>query len=554
MKGWPVRRPTAMATVFVGLLAVSCLQDAGSDFPDSTAGLPTALPMDTLALRDGDTVWLKPIPVARRFRFGLQRLLGFNGRFPGPVLLLDEGARITVAYSHSLPLRHGLIFLGLPYEPTSPNPNRSGEAWTDRGDTVFYRVRAETPGVFEYRAAPHEDYLRGSGLVGALRVRAADSAYWARPSVREEILIFDEIGSDSGPQRFARRRVDGAFAGTYGSVLLINGREDFRLSGEPYREIRFFALNASNARSVVLDVGGVLARYIGGDIGRLRYPELIRQAVLGPGERAVFDFLPADTGDYALGRSGPGEVWEPAASAYGNVRIDGTVPDSAVADSLDRLFALAPDRPIPELPRGYPQLAPQLRRPVDRFVSILPRTGNGSPLRETGLAKTAHATPGELGLVWEDTGQALQEAKRAFTSWEWRDVTADSGGLHAGAWKYRVGDTVKIRLENDSLAHYSMAHTLRVPGQKILILRQWATGLNRSGGTGGDSLDWLRTEIQEINYAWKSAYIVATGRQAEFLLVLQSPGTFRFGCGVAEHDAGGEWLELRVEPALAVAE
>jgi FtsP/CotA-like multicopper oxidase with cupredoxin domain len=512
--------------------------------------------MDSVWVQTGDTLNLKPVAIAKNFSYGRQRLLGFNGRFPGPVIWVEQGSEFVVAYTHRLPLRHGLIFLGLPYELINGKVGEEGnEGATDAGDTLFYRVTASVPGIFEYRAAPHEDYLRGSGLVGALRVRARDTAYWDGIPDREEILVFDEIGSSRGAQTWKRQTVENAFSGSYGTHLLINGEEHFQLNGKPYERIRFFTLNGSNSRSVILDFGGIHARYNGGDIGRIRFAELLVQTVLGPGERAIADLLPSDTGNYRLGLLTPSDPWEPPSESYGNLRITGTLPDSAQAFALEKAFTFSPDRRMEELPRGYSELLPALNRPVDRFLQIIPNKSSDPSkidgiVRETlvsGAAKVSHATPQGQGFVWNDTGKALQEAKKIYTNWTLHDLSVDSGGNHSGAWQYRVGDTIKVRIENDSLQHFSMAHTFQLPGQKFLVLQQIATGGIISSTSEGEKREFIRVAEPEFNFAWRSTYILPAGRQVEIILVFQSPGNFRLGCSLAEHAAGGEWLEIQVK-------
>jgi FtsP/CotA-like multicopper oxidase with cupredoxin domain len=104
---------------------------ATESFPTDPAGLPEAGRPQLLELADGDTLYLRIGPVAKRLGDTTVRMLGYNGSIPGPTLKVQQGSEIVVHVTNNGDLDttvhwHGLRlenrYDGVPHETQAPIP------------------------------------------------------------------------------------------------------------------------------------------------------------------------------------------------------------------------------------------------------------------------------------------------------------------------------------------------------------------------------------------------------------------------------------------------
>jgi FtsP/CotA-like multicopper oxidase with cupredoxin domain len=134
------------------------------------------------------------------------------------------------------------------------------------------------------------------------------------------------------------------------------------------------------------------------------------------------------------------------------------------------------------------------------------------------------------GIEWEDD---MVDINRITTpeNMHWNLVDQDTGGVnHAIAWRFRVGDKVKIRLVNEMDSDHPMHHPFHIHGAGRFIVLS-------------------RDKIPEENLVWKDTVLVRTGETVDILLDVTHPGRWMAHCHIAEHHESGMMFSFDVEPA-----
>jgi FtsP/CotA-like multicopper oxidase with cupredoxin domain len=145
---------------------------------------------------------------------------------------------------------------------------------------------------------------------------------------------------------------------------------------------------------------------------------------------------------------------------------------------------------------------------------------------EHGGGEHAHDTG---GIEWEDD---MVEVNRMTTpaNMRWKLIDRATGAEGAAiAWKFRVGDRVKIRLVNEMDSDHPMHHPFHIHGAGRFLV------LSRDG-------------VVEPNLVWKDTVLVPTGQTVDILLDVTNRGRWMAHCHIAEHHESGMMLSFDVEP------
>jgi len=241
---------------------------SSSPFPTDPVGLPDAAGPDLVELADGDTLNLRVAPVAKRLRDTTVRMLGYNGRIPGPTLEVRQGTEVIVSVTNDGDLDttvhwHGLRldnkYDGVPHETQLPIPV---------GGNFSYRIRFPDPGLYWYHPHIREDYTQEMGLYGNILVVPADADYWPRAH-RELLLTLDDVLIEDGKiAPFGREETTYAAMGRFGNVMLVAGETDLLLSAQIGEVVRFYLTNTANTRVFNVQLPGGRMKLVGGDSGR----------------------------------------------------------------------------------------------------------------------------------------------------------------------------------------------------------------------------------------------------------------------------------------------
>ena len=94
------------------------------------------------------------------------------------------------------------------------------------------------------------------------------------------------------------------------------------------------------------------------------------------------------------------------------------------------------------------------------------------------------------------------------------------------AWKFKVGEKVKIRVFNDATSSHPMQHPIHFHGQRFLVLT-----------TNG---------VRNSNLVWKDTVLVQTGDTVDLLLDASNPGQWMAHCHISEHLSSNMALTFEV--------
>lgn len=493
--------------------------------PDS---LPLASPGGTLELSDGDTLRLEARPV--RFRAAGATLLGYgyNGRIPGPLIRVPEGAEITVMFRNAIDLPTTVHWHGLRLENAFDGVPGITQAPVEPGEDFTYRVRFPDAGLYWYHPHVREDIQQDLGLYGNIRVDPG-SGDWFNPVNREEVLVVDDLlVADDAPLAWGREAATHAMMGRFGNVLLVNGRERWNARVRAGEVVRLFLTNVANTRVFHLVLEGAEMKVVATDLGRFPREERVEGVVLSPAERYVVEARFPEPGTYALTNRVQG-IDHVRGGFYAEVDTLGTVEVTGppVRGAEDHETSFRRLRSLDSLRTEIEALGPWRDRPPDHRLVLTMEAGAlpfplGPMMRADSLWFAPVEWTGSMPVSnWVTTPR---EAR-----WILRDPETGRENMEIG-WRFRQGDTVKVKLVNDRDAFHAMQHPIHLHGQRFLVL-------SRDG-------------VPQENPAWKDTALVPVGSTAELLVELTNPGDWMLHCHISEHLEAGMRTVLTVEPAV----
>ena len=494
-----------------------------AEYDTTVAGLPDAEPTQVVEVRDGDSLRLTVGYVAKEINGRKVRMLAYNRSVPGPTLKVAQGARITILLKNGTGIpttlhSHG-VRLDYQYDGV---PGVSGTmAVVDSGQTLAYKINFPDPGIYWYHPHERADYATAIGLYGSYLVTPTDSAYWP-PVNREVVLMLGDILLDSNAAHpFYRNITDYALMGRFGNVLMINGDPNFTLHVKRNEAIRFYTVNASNARVYNLQFSRDMdMNIIGADNGRYEFPTARENYMVAPSERLIFQLYFNDgLDDYDTLELL--NVTPVGTSVLGKIIYD---PDTIKTDYRSSLALVR---------------SPQAAASIDPFRASFDKLPDEEILLTgymdmSGLMKTAAVQhdpdpSNTMGVEWNDSvhGPAMvmmnQESTDRNMHWAIRDLKTGKEN-HDIHWLFKRGSQVLIRVRNDTTTaggggnrmYHPMPHPLHFHGQRFLVVRE----------NGKVPLEGL---------VWRDSYLIGRGYTVDLLLDASNPGDWMFHCHIAEH-------------------
>jgi FtsP/CotA-like multicopper oxidase with cupredoxin domain len=564
---------------------------SGADvFPTDPAGLPEARPTDVVELGDGQLFEMTIEPVAKRLGDDTVRMLGYAGSVPGPTLRVPEGAEIRVLVENRADLEATVHWHGLRLDNRFDGTHETQKPM-DVGEQFTYAVQCPDPGVYWYHPHIREDYGQEMGLYGNLIVVPRDTDYWP-PAHREIAIPLDDVLIEGGRiASFRREESTHSAMGRFGNVMLAAGETDLALSAKLGEVVRLYLTNTANTRVFNFGLSGARMKLVGGDSGRCEREEFIDSMILAPSERAVVDVLFDTAGEVVLEHRTPEKIYRlgrvevsqeratpEAGLAFDTLRTNaemvalrekiapyrGAEPDKSLAFVAEMDFE-EPDGPVvytcpmhPEVisdeqgscpecgmklmpvaaPKTY--VCPMHPEVVSEEQGKCPECGMklmpGSMVSSSGghgdehahhASGHDHAAAG--GIEWEDD---MVEVNRGTTpaNTRWKLIDRATGDENHGiAWKFRVGDWVKIELVNEMDSDHPMHHPFHVHGAGRFLV------LDRDG-------------VEEHNLVWKDTVLIRTGEVVKILLEVTNPGRWMAHCHIAEHHESGMMFSFEVTP------
>ena len=490
--------------------------------PPDDPSLPLARPREVRTLNDGDTLHLDAGMVRRSLAGRSYVMFGFNGQYPGPLLVVKQAARVTVMFRNRLDQPstvhwHGIRldnrFDGVPdmtQEPVVP------------GGTFTYELKFPDAGIYWYHPHVREDLQQDLGLYGNILVRSPRPDAWS-PAHREEILMLDDllVGDDGGLVPWGKEAPTHALMGRFGNVFLTNGEPAWRGTARPGEVVRYYLTNASNTRTFNVSFPGARMKVVGSDLGTYTRESWVESVVIGPAERYVVQVRFNRPGkvalvnrvraiDHMFGR------YFSETDTLGVVTVSGA--PVAPIDGFTTLRAdTATARDIREAGAGLEGL-PQ-KELVLTMQATLPYYADRLMRKDSVFFNPVEWSGTMPGMNWASTSRNVR--------WFLRDPAT---GLEDMAidWKFKVGDRIRLRLGNDRTVFHGMQHPVHIHGQRFFLL-----------AVNG---------IPNDNPVWKDTVLLPAGGTVDLLLELTNPGKWMLHCHIAEHLEAGMMMGFEVAP------
>jgi FtsP/CotA-like multicopper oxidase with cupredoxin domain len=527
------------------------MSTAHDHFPADASGLPEARAPEHVELADGDKYDLRIAPVAKRIGAETVRMLAYNGSIPGPVLRVKEGSEIAVEVENQGDVDATVHWHGLRLENRYDGTHET-QAPIRVGERFTARVEFPDPGVYWYHPHIREDYGQELGLYGNVLVDPADPDYWP-PVNRELLLTLDDVLLEDGRiAPFSRSETTHVAMGRFGQVLLVNGETDLSLEAKAGEVVRFYLTNTANTRTFRVAAPGARMKLVGGDSGRVEHEQFVDDVVIAPSERVVVDVLFDQAGDVTLEHRTPDRTYPLARVRVSDERVESSFEDQfevlrtnadmvAERERVAHLIDADPDKTIgfiaemdmdaPEGPVAY--VCPMHPDVVSEEPGHCPQCGMkllpAALVGEASQGEHHHSHAAADGVEWEDD---MVDVNRMTTpaNMRWKIVDRETGAENAAiAWRFQVGDRVKIRLLNEMAGDHPMHHPFHVHGAGRFLV------LSRDGEP-------------ESNLVWKDTVLVRTGETVDILLDVTNPGIWMAHCHIAEHHESGMMFTFTVEP------
>jgi FtsP/CotA-like multicopper oxidase with cupredoxin domain len=535
-------------------------------FPTDAAGLPEAARPEVVEVAPGDAVELDIGPVRKRIGGTTVRMLAYGGSIPGPTLKVRQGSEIEVDVHNRGDLEATVHWHGLRLDNRYDGTHET-QAPMAVGERFRARVAFPDPGLYWYHPHIREDYGQELGLYGNVLVVPEEADYWP-PVHRELFVTLDDVLIEDGQiASFSRTETTYTAMGRFGNVLLVAGEPELRLTARAGEVVRLYLTDTANTRVFKVKLPGARMKLVGGDSGRCEHEAFVDEVVLAPSERVIVDVLFDEPGELALEHHTPERVYrlatitvspEPAEpSLRDEFETLRTAPElAAERRRVEELLEAPPDKTLAfvaemdlEAPAGeglyscpmhLDVVSEQPGRCPECGMKLLPQSviaqagglheHHDHEHHEHGHDHDHHGHDHDAagGIEWEDD---MVEVNRITTTqnMRWKLVDRSTGDEnHAIAWRFAVGDRVKIRLVNEMDSDHPMHHPFHIHG-------------------AGRFLVVARDGVAEPNLVWKDTVLVRTGETVDILLEVTNPGRWMAHCHIAEHHESGMMFSFDVE-------
>lgn len=506
MQKQPNKRWGFAAVIAAGLVIVAALatRDRGAvvETKDSPVGSAPAATTSVVDVEDGGTFELRAGYVQKEVDGRANRMMAYNGSIPGPVLRVRQGSTVTVRFANGLEEPTTVHWHGIRVTNANDGVPDVTQAPVAPGGEFAYELRFPDPGVYWYHPHVREDKQQDLGMYGNILVAPEDDAYWPKAD-REEFLVLDDIVASNGflgPHH--DDLTDYALMGRYGNVLLVNGAKAWDVRAAAGEVLRVYVTNVANARPFRVTFPGASVTLVGSDAGRVADPRAVDGVTLAPSERAVLHVQWPSAGTYAIEHRTPDRAYRLGTATVG----EGTTASDVVA---------AP------APGDFAAIRPHLAKAVDMTWRL-----------DVATAHMMHHASGSGPIEWEDD-MRMMNAHMTDQTTEWKIVDPATGKVNMDIpMRWKTGEYVKIRIDNDASSDHPMQHPIHIHGQRFVVAAV--------DGVPNDKLEW------------KDTVLVPKGSKVDVVVELSNPGEWMVHCHVAEHLEAGMMAMMMIEGEDAV--
>ena len=375
------------------------------------------------------------------------------------------------------------------------------------GASRVYDLKFPDAGLFWYHPHMSDEYGQEMGLQGNYWVVDGDPSQL--PEVdREHVLIVDDLLVEDGKfPGFSEGTLTYALMGRYGSVGLINNKQNWTTKARIGEVTRFWLTNTANARPFKLRFTGAQMKLVGADAGLYTKDTFVDEIIMSPSERVVVDVLFKEKGVSRLENiaTNPKQI-------LGRVMVGA----KSLASNKRKTFDLMTERPN-ILAEIKPLLALTDAKPD--YTMKIDATIRGE--------HADHVMGGSSsdGIEWDDPMPAMSEDMSDKDA-TWRVIDDATGKENMDInWIFTRNKPVKIRIVNDG-KHHPMQHPIHFHGQRFVVLS--------------------RNDKPETNWAYKDTVLVPAGQSVDIVLDNQNPGRWMGHCHISEHLGAGMMFGFEV--------
>jgi len=489
--------------------------------PAATSATPAARPREVRTLQTGDTLVLEAGVVRRTLAGRSYVMYGFNGQYPGPLLIVGQQAEITVRFRNRLDQPSTVHWHGVRLDNRFDGVPGLTQDPVEPGGEFVYQLRFPDAGIYWYHPHVREDIQQDLGLYGNILVRSPRPDAWS-PAHREEVLLLDDLlVGDDGLVPYGQDHPTHALMGRFGNLFLVNGEPGWRGTARPGEIVRFYFTNASNTRTFNLSFPGARMKLAGSDLGPFQREEWVESVVLGPAERYVVQVRFDRPGrvvlqnqvraiDHLFGR------YFSEADTLGVIQVEGE--PAGPLSGHDRLRVdSATTREVREAVEGSKRLP--ARELLLMMEAQLPYVADRLMRKDSVFFNPVEWSGTMPGMNWASTAREVR--------WILRDPATGQENMDV-SWRFRVGDRVRLRLGNARTVFHGMQHPVHIHGQRFLVLAV--------------------NEVPNDNLVWKDTVLLPAGGTVDLLLELSNPGRWMLHCHIAEHLHAGMMMAFDVSP------
>ncbi|MFY9269645.1 MAG: multicopper oxidase family protein [Candidatus Manganitrophaceae bacterium] len=498
----------------------------GGAFSEDISGLAEAQSSEMIELKNGDSYHLTASIVKKTIGNSPVKMFAYNGTIPGPLIKVAQGAEITLKFTNNTDVDTTLHSHGVRLENQFDGVPGVTQKEVKPGESFTYKVKFPDEGIYWYHPHIREDYTQELGLYGNYLVASTDMSYWS-PVNRQVALFVDDILIENGKiVTFSKASSDHTLMGRFGNTMLVNGETNFTLQAKSGEVIRFYITNAANTRTFNLSIPNAKMKLVGGDGGKYEHETWSDGIILGPSERAIVEVLFANAGSYQLEHKTPERTY-----TLGTI----TAVDEKVNPSFENEFAVL--RSNKDIQSEIDAFRPFFSKPVDKRLTLtieMPITAHirGMVMQKlhdiyNRFIKGETTASDDHPIEWEDRHSFMNaKSNPSMTKWAFLDEETGKKNMDID-WNFKIGDKIKIKINNDSNSMHPMQHPIHIHGQRFLVL-----------STNGKAND---------NLVWKDTVLIPSGDTVELLVDMANPGEWMAHCHIAEHLEAGMMFQFKVE-------
>ena len=484
-------------------------------FSTNITGLAEAKMSETVELKNGDSYDLVASIVKKKIGNSEVKMLAYNGMIPGPTIRVPQDAEITVNFTNKTDVDTTIHSHGIRLENKFDGVPDVTQKAVKPGESFTYKIKFPDVGIYWYHPHIREDYAQELGLYGNYIVTSSEPYYWGEVD-REETLFLDDILIENGKiAPFDKTTADRTLMGRFGNTMLINGESDYKLSIKQGERVRFYVTNSANTRVFNFSIPGARVKLVGADNGKYEREEWVEKVLLGPSERAVIEVWFDKAGNYPIIHTTPDKTYTmgsievvlgPVTTSYFLIpRVNEDVIKSI--DPLRSLFSKPADK--------------RIKLTIDMGMQMQGMMQNNTGGHNMNMMGGSQTMPNSQMVAsgdpieWEENNTAMNTMSNS-EMMKWVILDEDTGKKNMDIdWNFKVGDKVKIKIENDRNSMHPMQHPIHLHGQKFLVL-----------STNG---------VKNTNMVWKDTTLIQNGDTVEILVDMENSGTWMAHCHIAEH-------------------